>query len=252
MNAEVEMDQIRFYSAVTGYFDEIFPLSPLQLKFVTAEVGSPDELYFLDVGCSTGQLAHELSNLGALGVGIDLNEDMIREAKQRYSSASLNFRRMNMLHLDRAFPAGYFDLIICFGNTLVHLDSLAEIRTFLNHASKLLKPGKKLLLQILNYDYILDRQISELPVIETGRIRFTRHYTFPNAGQQKIEFKTILTDKFSKEIIENEIPLLPVRKKELEKILWMAGFKQISFYSGFAREPYAGDHLPLIVVAENN
>ena len=122
-----------------------------------------------------------------------------------------------MLHINRAFPDNYFDTVICFGNTLVHLDSNTEIRTFLNHTARLLKPGGKLLLQILNYDYILDKKISELPLIETSRLHFTRHYILPNGGQQKIEFKTILTDKFSSEIVENNVPLLPIRKKELER-----------------------------------
>jgi len=246
------MDQNKFYSSVTGYFDEIFPLNPLQLKFIRTELGSLDELYFLDIGCSTGKLANELCSLGALGVGIDLNEDMIMEARHKYSSAFLNFRKMNMLHIDRAFPDNYFDTVICFGNTLVHLDSITEVRTFLSHTAKLLKPGGKLLLQILNYDYVLDKKVSELPLIETGRLQFTRHYTLPNGAQQKIEFKTVLTDKFSSEVLENSVSLLPVRKKELERILWMAGFSQVNFYADFSKKPYTGDHLPMVVVAENN
>lgn len=244
------MDQ-SFYSAVTGYYDEIFPLNPMQVDFVAAELESLDEIHFLDVGCSTGKLANELCRRGALGVGIDLNEDMIREATKRFTSASLSFREMDMLRIDQAFPENDFDTVICFGNTLVHLDSAEEIDTFLEAASRLLKPGKKLLLQLLNYDYILDRQIAELPLIETGRIRFTRHYTLPAGNLRKIEFKTTLTDHSGNEIFGHAISLLPVRKNELEKMLTRAGFRQISFYAGFAREPYTGPHLPLVVVAEN-
>ena len=247
----VDMEQNRFYSSVAGYFDEIFPLNPKQLDFIAAELGSLDDVYFLDIGCSTGKLANELCRRGALGVGIDLNEDMIREARHRYSSASLNFRKLDMLQIDRAFPDHYFDAVICFGNTLVHLNSGTEVRKFLTHTSTLLKPGGKLLLQILNYDYILDRQISELPLIETGHVRFTRKYLLPETGQSKILFRTVLTDKLSLETLENEIFLLPIRKKELEKMLLMAGFGPSSFYAGFAREPYSGPHLPLVVVAEN-
>lgn len=248
----MDTDQDRFYSSVTGYFDEIFPVNPVHLEFIRTELGTLEELYFLDIGCSTGKLANELCRLGALGVGIDLNEDMIREARQNYSSAFLNFRKMNMLHISRAFPDHYFDAVICFGNTLVHLDSITEVRTFLSHTAKLLKPGGKLLLQILNYDYILDKKISELPLIETGRLQFARHYTPTNGTQSKIEFKTILTDKRNNNILENKVLLLPVRRKELEKVLWMAGFKQLHFYANFVREPYTGNHLPLIIVAENN
>lgn len=248
---EVDMDQDRFYSSVSGYYDEIFPLNPKQIGFIVEELGSLEERYFLDVGCSTGKLANGLCQLGALGVGIDLNEDMIRQAKASHSSASLNFRKMNMLHLNNAFPLRYFDTVICFGNTLVHLNSYAEVKVFLSNVSGLLKSGGKLLLQILNYDYILDKQITELPVIENKHIHFTRQYTLPDAGEQTIAFRTRLAVKSSGDYLENSTPLLPVRKKELERMLYTAGFKQLRFYAGFEREAYSGDHLPLVVVAEN-
>ncbi len=245
------MDQNVFYSSVSGYFDEIFPLNPVQLEFVRSELGSLDELYFLDVGCSTGKLADELGRMGALGVGIDLNEEMIRGAKEKFSSATLSFKKLNMLDISRAFPDNYFDAVLCFGNTLVHLDSGTEVRHFLNQVVRLLKPGGKFLLQILNYDYILDQEISELPVIETSQIRFTRHYVLPRPGQAKIGFRTSLKDKLNSRELENNVSLLPIRKKELEKLLLVAGFRKLTFYSGFGREPYAADRLPLVVVAEN-
>lgn len=248
---EVDMDQDRFYSSVSRYYDEIFPFNTSQLAFIQAEAGSVDERYFLDVGCSTGKLANALCQLGALGVGIDLNDDMIAEAKTKYSSVSLNFRKMNMLHLTRIFPRSYFDFVICFGNTLVHLDSMMELKTFLADASGLLKPGGKLLLQMLNYDYILDKQISELPLIENDHVHFTRQYVLPAAGGEKIEFRTGLTVKSSDTYLANSTLLLPVRKRELERLLYTAGCKQLQFYAGFDRAPYSGDHLPLVVVAEN-
>lgn len=246
------MEQKKFYSEVTGYYDEIFPLNPLQVEFVRDEFRSLDELYFLDAGCSTGKLAHELSQLGALGVGIDLNEEMIGEARKRYSSAFLTFKTMDMIRIDRFFPATYFDVVICFGNTLVHLDSLAEVKAFLSQAAAVLKPGGKLLLQILNYDYILDSQITELPLIRTEKLEFRRYYALPGPGQKKLSFKTVLTDYSCGREIVNEIPLLPLRKKELEKLLLFSGFKTVRFYGGFRKEPFTGEHLPLITVAEND
>ncbi|WP_423128842.1 class I SAM-dependent methyltransferase [Gaoshiqia sp. Z1-71] len=244
------MDQDRFYSSITNYYEQIFPLNKQQLEFVMSEFSSLEDFYFLDAGCSTGQLANELSRHGALGCGIDLNGEMIKRAMNLFASPGLSFRKLNMLHLDRSFPPRYFDAVICFGNTLVHLDSVTQIKNFFKQAVCILKPGGKLLLQQLNYDQILEQQLTELPLIENEQIRFERHYVLPKGGQSKIEFHTRLTIKDSGESLENSVALLPVKKNELEKLLILAGFKQVRFYANFAKAPYTGDHLPLVMVAD--
>ena len=55
----------------------------------------------------------------------------------------------------------------CFGNTLVHLQSIELMGKMLKGVFAVLKPGGHFLLQILNYDFILDEQVSELPLIDS-------------------------------------------------------------------------------------
>ncbi len=244
------MDEDRFYSSIAEYYEYIFPLNEQQVGFVVSEVDLANEFYFLDAGCATGQLANALSKRGALGIGIDLNDEMISRAVAMYTSASLSFRNLDMLRIADSFPEGWFDTVICFGNTLVHLDSIVQVRDFLKQSALVLKPDGKLLLQLLNYDYILDRQLTELPLIENDHIRFVREYVLPGTGHAKMTFKTSLTIKETGESLQNRVKLLPIRQKELEKLLYLVGFKQVSFYADFARSPALGDHLPLVVVAE--
>jgi len=244
------MGQEAFYSSIASCYEHIFPLSSQQIGFIQSEFDSLEELYFLDIGCSTGQLAGRLCRLGALGVGIDLNPDMIKRAEGLYASIDLSFKVMDMLTIEANFPGHYFDALICFGNTLVHLNSVTQIRNFLQQCSKLLKSGGKLLLQLLNYQYILSAKITDLPLIENDFVRFDRNYELPAPNQPRIGFRTRLEVKKENRLFENFTQLIPIQKNELEKLLLLAGFSMLQFYGGFDKRPFGAKDLPLVVVAQ--
>lgn len=245
------MNDKQFYTILADYYEQIFPLNAMQVQFIEAELGSLDELNFLDVGCATGQLANALCADGALGIGIDMDEQMVNRASEQFASVDLLFKQLNMLRIRESFPLQFFDSIICLGNTLVHLDSVMQVQQFFKQVKELLKPGGKFIFQLLNYEYVLNHAIKELPLIETGALRFERSYELPTVKQHRIGFNTRLNLKDTELVFEHSTLLLPLRKNELEKLLTATGFGTLSFYSGFDRRPYADDQLPLIVVAEN-
>jgi len=108
-----------------------------------------------------------------------------------------------------------------------------------------LKKKSFLLIQILNYDYILDKNIISLPFIENDEIIFERSYSNLDSGL--INFNTSLTVKKENNVIKNSIKLYPIRKKELESYLKKAGFKAIEYYSGFDKSKLKTDSLALII-----
>jgi hypothetical protein len=67
-----------------------------------------------------------------------------------------------MLSIGKTFAGRCCDGILCFGNTLVHLPDEAAIASFLWQSHQLVNPSGKLLIQILNYEYILDNKITAL------------------------------------------------------------------------------------------
>jgi len=243
------MGQQQFYSSIANFYEFIFPLKSQQVELVKSELESSGEFFFLDVGCSTGQLASSLCQSGALGVGIDLNSEMIRRANENYRAADLAFKEMDMLKLKFNFPEKYFDAVICFGNTLVHLESVTQIRDFLQQCVHLLKTRGFLFLQILNYRHILSQKVDELPLIDNDKIRFERYYQLPSANNPKISFSTKLTIKSEGAVLENTTRLIPVKKDELERMLQLVGFSDIQFFSSFDKKAYAENELTLIVVA---
>jgi len=239
-------EQNRFYTSISKYYSEIFPYQPVQLQFVKNRAGGLNDKQILDIGCATGDLAFQLVKEGANVIGIDLNEDLLSQANSTKINPKLHFQAGNMLELETDFQPAQFDVALCFGNTLVHLETKELIRKMLAGVFTVLKPGGHFLMQILNYDYILGEQVSELPEIETENIKFIRKYKFEEKSPS-IRFQTDLVLKHERETISNETSLLALKSVELIELLQKAGFREIEIFSNFKREPFGGKHLPLVV-----
>lgn len=238
--------QNQFYTSISKHYSEIFPYNPIQLQFVKTKLGDLMGNLILDIGCATGELAFQLAQNEATVTGIDLNEDLLNQAKQNKKHASLLFQKGNMLELETDFDNSEFDAVLCFGNTLVHLENEAQVLQMLKSVFSVLKPGGQLLLQILNYDYIVGEQVSELPIIDTDNIKFIRKYKF-SEGSKSIRFQTDLEIKAEQKTVSNDTALLALKSDELVQLLETAGFSTIQFYANFKQAAFGGKHIPLVV-----
>ncbi|WP_320112925.1 methyltransferase domain-containing protein [Draconibacterium orientale] len=235
-----------FYTSISSFYSEIFPFNPMQLKFVKNKLGELSGKHILDIGCATGELAAQLAEGGAEVIGIDLNKDLLQQAIDNKKHEKLTFQQCNMLELTQDFEAQQFDAVLCFGNTLVHLNSETLVLQMLEGAKGVLKTGGQLLIQLLNYDYICSEPVEALPVIDTENIKFIRRYSFAD-DTDLIGFQTDLEIKAINRIVSNETPLLALKSEALKALLEKAGFQNIQFYANFKQEPKGGDHLPLVV-----
>ena len=235
-----------FYTSISTYYSEIFPFNPMQLKFVKNKLGELPAKYILDIGCATGELAAQLAEGGAEVIGIDLNNDLLQQAIDNKKHEKLTFQQGNMLELTQDFEVQQFDAVLCFGNTLVHLNNETLVLQMLEGAKGVLKPGGQLLIQLLNYDYICSEPVEALPVIETENIKFIRRYNFAD-DSDLIGFQTDLEIKAINRIVSNETPLLSLKSEALRALLEKAGFQNIQFYANFKQEAFGGKHLPLVV-----
>lgn len=238
-----------FYQEIAAYYHHIFKINSNQVDFIKSKI--PEiEGEILDIGCGIGTLSLELSNYYNCVLGIDMDAEMIRAASKKTENISKNidFKQISMLEMVPFIKKNSLEGIICFGNTLVHLNSLDEIADFLQQSKTVLKSKGKLLLQIVNYDKILGKNIKQLPIIENDEIIFERNYEY-RKSENKIDFNTRLTVKSTQQIIENSIELLPVLKNELAILLKNAGFNTCNYYGNFNQELYTMDSPALIVEA---
>lgn len=228
-----------FYQSIAKVYDHIFPQNLKQRTFIENIRPLKTSDAILDVGCATGNLTALLAERSQGVIGLDLDHDLLLEAKEKHPS--ITFKEMNMLeiwHLNTSF-----DLVVSFGNTLVHLPSLESIETFFHEVYRTLKPGGHFMVQIINYDRILDQVIDHLPTIDNETIKFVRKYEIEG---NHVSFITDLTIKETGQNIHNRIPLLAIRKLDILTRLEAAGFVDIEFYGDLNGNPLDQTSIPLL------
>ncbi len=232
-----------FYTSIAPWYDTIFPLRPAQLRFLRERIRPGDRL--LDIGCATGELACALASEGHEILGVEPDEAMLRLAQVR-APEGVRFIAGDMRNLNELLTPACFDVVLCLGNTLVHLDGPASIALALKSMARALSPKGALILQIINYDRILTQRLDGLPTIKRGGLRFERRY-HPAVESPHLNFETRLIT--GAEIIENSIPLYPLRRAELDHALRTAGLRRLTWLGGFDGSAARPEAQPLIAVA---
>jgi len=234
-----------FYEDISSYYDWIFPITKFKLEFLNKNINK-ENAKILDIACGTGGYAIELANKNHKVTAIDLDQEMVNKLKEK--ETSINFMQGNMLDI-KAKVSDKYDFIYCIGNSLVHLKNDDEIQSFLNDVRSLVNENGKLVIQIVNYDRILSKNIDSLPTITNNEIglSFKRLYEY-NQKDNIIKFKTIL--EIDNKQIKNEIPLYPVLSDKLLNLLKKAGFNKVDFFGDFKESPYNKDNsFALVLIA---
>jgi SAM-dependent methyltransferase len=106
--------------------------------------------HVLDVGCGTGIDAVFLARQGVHVTGIDLSPEMIVQSRARVArqglTASVDAFVMDIAHLS-ALPRSAFDGII---SAFAGLNTLPDLAPFAADAARVLRPGGRLILHLLN------------------------------------------------------------------------------------------------------
>ncbi|MGI5174613.1 class I SAM-dependent methyltransferase [Treponema sp. OMZ 840] len=227
---------MNMYDSIAANYERIFPLEKEKTAFVQSFFAPGARVF--DAGCATGELAFELCKAGYKTVGVDLNTAMIvraqkaaKEAVRRFCAEQApEFYTADMRSLS---TFGIFDAVLCFGNTLVHLENKDEVSAFFSSVYKNLACGGTFIFQILNYDIILAEQKVDFKTIETADFIFKRKYEFPSG--EKIGFVIEFTDKLRNRTFCERTLLLPLKQKEIYDFLKSTGFADMHAYSDFRR-----------------
>jgi 2-polyprenyl-3-methyl-5-hydroxy-6-metoxy-1,4-benzoquinol methylase len=170
------------YQYLSQYYDLIFDFNPKTSDFMKPYITKDGNA--IDLGCGTGRLTHVLYDYHMNVLGVDLDPHMIEVAKQKYPYITFKVEDM----LESFSKKDMYDLVTCFGNTIVHLnpEQLDQLFFHINH--KLNKNGY-VVIQTLNYDHILKTKPPFLKKIEKEGLEFIRSYMYQPS---QIVFKTEL------------------------------------------------------------
>jgi len=263
-----------FYESIAPWYNYIFPLSLKKVEFVK-NLSLKECPKVTETGCATGEFALALKQKGCKVFGFDLDEEMIKASLIAVSDLTKNestntlagseskidFRVLNMLELDKEPLAQDNDIVCCFGNTLVHLQNLAQIEEYIGAVYNTLLPQGIFTGQIVNYDRIISHKAKGLPTIDNSKICFKREYSCVNNtdydnsvdcsdGILSINFTTRLFVKAENKTIENNIVLLALKKEILQSVLQKAGFEDVTFYGNYNKDEWTLESGPTIFVAQ--
>jgi SAM-dependent methyltransferase len=110
----------------------------------------------LDVGCGLGMHAIELTMRGYIVIGLDLSLPMLSRAADEAQDRGI---KINFLHADMremAFEGG-FDAVLCWGTTFGYFDDDGN-RSVVERFYSALKPGGRLLIDVVNRDHVIQSQ----------------------------------------------------------------------------------------------
>jgi len=215
-----------------------------EAEFVIDAMGLSPGAQVLDVGCGYGRHAMELAARGFHVVGLDMSTPLLvrggEEAHRR--GLTINFVRGDMRELDFE---DQFDGAYCLFSTFGYFDDETNKKTVTNIA-RALKPGGRVLIEILNRDYV----IADLPtrvwwegdgcvVLEevelnyfSSRIQVNRSVVFDDGRQ-----------------VEQEISVRAYSLHEVGKLLHSAGFRVLEVSGAYhTRGRFFGNQSRHIIV----
>jgi len=234
-----------FYRALSTHYDEIFPLKGPQKTFLQDYLKREALTSVLDIGCGTGTFALETSRNGVRVLGVDLSAEMIeistKKAQENGSNASFALADMRDLrHIKEDF-----DGVFCLGNTLAHVSGDVELKEVLAQFGQ---KGTHLLLQTVNYDRILAKQVKELPVIKTSHLNFYRNYTYRPDGLIDFTMKIEFPD--TTQVISGVNPLFPIKCDHLKQALLETGWEVSGQWGSFEKATWTEDSPATVLEAK--
>lgn len=236
---------MEFYDQLSRYYDYIFPARAQTTEFLAGQFGNPPQK-LLDVACGTGGYSLALAEKGYAVTGVDLSEQMIARAREK---AGENFRveflQGDMRELEGI--EGKYDGAFCLGNSFVHLLTREDMHAALNAISGKLRSRGKLIIQTVNYDWVLKFHVKQLPAIENKEagIVFERYYDFRE--DRLIDFHTVL--KVPEGTFTNTVTLRPLLVGQLRNLLLEADFVVRQVYGSFDGNSHDAEAQATIVVA---
>lgn len=133
--------------------------------FLEAVLARAPEASVVDLGCGTGEHARFLASNQLRAVGVDRSADQI-EAAREYEDDFGEFGPRFLLGEMADLPGlteERFGAAICLGNVLPHLDDDALAEALAALAARM-RPGGKLIAQLINYTRVFTQNIRALPV----------------------------------------------------------------------------------------
>jgi glycine/sarcosine N-methyltransferase len=226
-----------FYDEISDFYEQMIDLE----KNLVLRKNSYKNIFTVkgkiaDIGCGIGLDSVALALNGHSVTAFDISQKMIEQTK--LNALKYNVNISSHVHSFQTIPekfCGKFNYVVSVGNTIAHVNH-RRLKEVINIMHRLLLPGGKIFLHILNYGLIKkqNKRINNISNRE-GKI-IIRFYDFM---KEDIDFNILSFPQNSPE----EFKLVTTKhyqhtKNEIESSIRASGFTKIRFMKNFAGEKF--------------
>jgi SAM-dependent methyltransferase len=221
-----------------------------EVEFIQRSLALQPGARVLDLCSGHGRHALPLSRLGLRVTGIDQSREYLAKAVEASEEAGLHFDNLQADMRYLPFRA-CFDAAINIFSSFGYLENDGEDAMVLKAVAKVLKPGGRFLIDLLNREWaIRNFQANDWHAGPDGTLYLEHRELDLETGRQHVTFTAIAPDASRREIEGHHIRLYTLR--ELSGMLAAAGLYVRAVYGNFDGQPYGIDSRRLIVLAETS
>lgn len=221
----------------------------LESQFVIQSLGLKPGDSLLDLCCGQGRHALALARTGINVTGVDLSEELLLLARQTATQSALKteFIKADMRRLPEDLN-GRFDAVINMFSAFGYLESQDEDQKVLFQVANALKPGGKLMMDLLNREWVI---INNEPYVwrnndDGSTILEHRELDLRNSINH-LTFTEIAPDGSRR--LASELHMRLYTLTEMSQMLETAGMELISVFGGFNGEEYGVNTRRMILIA---
>ncbi|GEL09081.1 class I SAM-dependent methyltransferase [Salisediminibacterium halotolerans] len=234
-----------FYDILSRYYDDLFGVKQGAVNRVIEAFKGQKDVNLLDAAAGSGSEAAAFAKAGFNVSALDSNARMAKNISRKAEAQGVKIETVHagMEEAEELWPKAVFDVIICIGNSFVHLPDKSAMIRQLKQFRELLKPGGRLLIQTVNYDRVYAENITELPEIQHAEknLRFQRYYQL-EGNRIRFQMRLYACD----EVFEAETLLYPLTEADLKEVLASAMFSSIDIFGDFSGQPFQIDSPSLV------
>ena len=233
----------------------------LETQFAIHALGIQPNHRVLDLCCGQGRHGIALAKTGLDVTGVDLSVEMLNIARSEAVKAGvapvnggnakgkggLQLRQADMRQLPDDFE-NQFDAVINMFSSFGYLESENDDQQVLVQIAKSLKPGGKLMTDLLNREWvIINNEEFDWHQHEDGRVVLERRVLSLEKSINHLTYTEILPDGTRRVMSDLKMRLYTLT--EMIKMLGNAGLTLQNVYGGFRGEDYTVNTRRMIVVA---
>jgi len=233
-----------------GVYDHLFTAERAEKEVAFAEhaLELKAGARILDLCCGQGRHSVLFAGRGFQVTGLDLNPAYLELAQQSARAAKV---AINTIAADmRQIPfQDHFDAIVNMYSSFGYLESEAEDLKVLESAAKAIRPGGRLMLDMLNREWAVANYIqNDWHTGGDGTLYIERRDLDLASSRMHVKFIIVGPHGDRRDSVGHHIRLYTLT--ETTRLLQQVGLNVTGVFGGFDAEPYAIDTRRMIVLAQ--